>query len=520
MRQYFVALAGNHSYTVSMQRLLITTILSVICSELIAQEADSKITIMTSPEPAGWVVAAFLAVAVIALTGLIFAITKKNISKTSSLKKEALKEVEENYARKVRKEYLAKQETLDNKINQVRVRFSMVMSRVKTLLDTLDPDKLFNAICELIETDIGAKNYILFLIDPERNELYPFRWQGYNEKIQKALILPLKYPHMLCMAIKRRQNIFRADGMSDPELAKIIENKPDLNTIVAIPLFTRNKLFGVIHIENFEDGHKNIDDNEARFLGALPSFIGSALTNADIFMQTRDELVSAKKVTEKEIAEKRRIHDMFSRYTSAELIDNLLKHPEKIDLGGVTKNASILFSDIAGFTHFSSKLSPKEVVIAMNEYLSRMTEVVLDYQGEIDKFIGDSVMARFGVLSDLPYPSKNAMEAARAMLVELEKLKAEWAQRGMECFNIRIGIATGPVLAGNIGSTRRQEFTVMGTTVNLASRLESFNKQLGTRVAIDEETFKFIPQAEYNFEKHENQSIRGLDTPVNVYTLK
>ena len=129
-------------------------------------------------------------------------------------------------------------------------------------------------------------------------------------------------------------------------------------------------------------------------------------------------------------------------------------------------------------------------------------------------------MARFGVLSDLPYPSKNAMEAARAMLVELEKLKAEWAQRGMECFNIRIGIATGPVLAGNIGSTRRQEFTVMGTTVNLASRLESFNKQLGTRVAIDEETFKFIPQAEYNFEKHENQSIRGLDTPVNVYTLK
>ena len=183
------------------------------------------------------------------------------------------------------------------------------------------------------------------------------------------------------------------------------------------------------------------------------------------------------------------------------------------------KNASILFSDIAGFTHFSSQLSPKEVVEAMNDYLSRMTEVVLDCQGEIDKFIGDAVMARFGVLSNLPHPSQNALKAAVAMLLELKKLKAEWAQRGKDCFNIRIGIATGPVLAGNIGSKRRQEFTVMGTTVNLASRLEAYNKTLGTTIAIDEETFKYAPN-NIIFEKHENQIIRGLDAPITVYSLK
>ena len=118
----------------------------------------------------------------------------------------------------------------------------------------------------------------------------------------------------------------------------------------------------------------------------------------------------------------------------------------------------------------------------------------------------------------MTYPSKNAVEAARHMLVELKKLQAEWAQRGKECFNIRIGIATGPVLAGNIGSTRRQEFTVMGTTVNLASRLESYNKTLKTTVAIDEETFKYCGN-NLDFVKHESQQIRGLDTPVNIYTL-
>jgi len=236
-------------------------------------------------------------------------------------------------------------------------------------------------------------------------------------------------------------------------------------------------------------------------------------------VQTREELTSTKKITEKEIAEKRRLHEIFSRYTSAELVENLIKNPGQIDLGGVSKTAAILFSDIAGFTAFSSKFSPKEVVSLMNEYLSRMTEVVLNHQGEIDKFIGDAIMARFGVLSDLPYPARNAVEAACAMLEELDQLRNEWAARGLENFNIRIGIATGPVLAGNIGSTRRQEFTVMGTTVNLASRLEALNKELGSRILVDEETFSHLPKG-LKFVKRENQRIRGLDGAMTVYEIQ
>ncbi len=468
--------------------------------------------------PLAWTIVCILVFIILILISVILVMTKKKLSIDTSLNPEIKKEVEEVYARKVKREYLDKQKVLDNKLNQVRLRFSIVMGKVKTLLDTLSPDKLFNAICDLIQTDVGANRYIIFLCDDIKHELYPFRWYGYSDEIKKALVIPDNLPHILCYALKRKQNVFRADTEYDPELVKIIDNKPDLKTLVAIPLFSKDKLFGVIHIESFEDGHVKIDDNEAKFLVALPSFIGSAITNADVFMETREELESAKQVSEREIAEKRRLHDIFSRYTSAELIEDLLKHPEKLDLGGTVKNASILFSDIAGFTHFSSQLSPKEVVVAMNDYLSRMTEVVLNYQGEIDKFIGDAVMARFGVLSDLPYPSQNAVQAACAMLLELKKLKAEWAQRGMECFNIRIGIATGPVLAGNIGSKRRQEFTVMGTTVNLASRLEAYNKTLGTTLAIDEESFKYAPK-NIEFVKHENQTIRGLDTPVNVYTL-
>ena len=505
-----------------MNRIFFIALLLLLPDCLTAQEsapvAVPNIVLETPSSPFPWVVVCILIFIILILIAVILVLTKKKLSMDTTLNPEIKKEVEEVYARKVKREYLDKQKVLDKKLNQVRLRFAIVMGRVKTLLDTLAPDKLFNAICELIQTDVGANKYILFLIDHTKHELYPFRWHGYSDEIKKVLIIPDNLPHILCYALKRKQNIFKTDAEYDPELVKIIDNKPDLHTLVAIPLFSRDRLFGVIHIESFEDGHEKVDDNEAKFLMALPSFIGSAITNADIFMETREELESAKQVSEREIAEKRRLHDIFSRYTSAELIEDLLKHPEKVDLGGTVKQASILFSDIAGFTHFSSQLSPKEVVVAMNDYLSRMTEVVLNYQGEIDKFIGDAVMARFGVLSDLPYPSQNAIQAACAMLIELKKLKAEWAQRGMNCFNIRIGIATGPVLAGNIGSTRRQEFTVMGTTVNLASRLEAYNKTLGTTLAIDEESFKYAPK-NIEFVKHENQTIRGLDTPVNVYTF-
>ncbi|MDD2999503.1 MAG: adenylate/guanylate cyclase domain-containing protein [Candidatus Riflebacteria bacterium] len=513
MRQTKLFKTCNRQYCFT---ILLFALATVFTSSLAAQE---NLTLVVEPSPTAWVIIAFLSLLLIIMVVILLITLKKSVGNEFQLQKTLKTSVEDSYARKIREEYQAKQSVLDKKLDQLRQRFSMVMMKVKTLLDTLDPDGLFKAISELIETDVGANRYIIFLIDPVKNELYPFRWAGYSDAIEKALLMPVNQIHILTHAIKRRQTIYRGAAVNDVEIRKLIDKKPVSNTLVAIPLFSRNKSYGVIHIESFSDEHTEIDENEIRFLSALPTFIGGALSNADVFVQTREELTSAKKITEQEIAEKRRLHEIFSRYTSAELIENILKNPEKIDLGGVNKTAAILFSDIAGFTAFSSKFSPKEVVMLMNEYLSRMTEVVLNNQGEIDKFIGDAVMARFGVLSDLECPSQNAVEAACSMLEELDKLRIDWASRGIENFNIRIGIATGPVLAGNIGSTRRQEFTVMGTTVNLASRLEALNKETGSRILVDEETFKNLPRETCKFVKRENQRIRGLDTPLTVYEI-
>ncbi len=480
--------------------------------------AQEPLTLTVEPSPFAWSVVAALVVVIIVLIGVLLGVINKSLGKEVKIKATVKKAVEDSYARKIRSEYQAKQALLDKKIEQVRQRFSMVMMKVKNLLDTLDHDELFKAISSLIEVDIGASRYIVFLVDPAKNELYPFRWQGYADAAVAKFAMAVESAHAITYALKRKQTIYRSAATSDIELRKLLDREPVSNTLVAIPLISQDKNYGVVHIESFADGHTEMDESETRFLSSLPTFIGGALANADIFVQTREELTSARQVSEQEIAEKRRLQEIFSRYTSAELIDNLLRNPEKIDLGGVNKTASILFTDIAGFTAFSSRMNPKEVVVLMNEYLSRMTEVILNYQGEIDKFIGDAIMARFGVLSDLPYPAKNAVEAACAMLEELERLSSDWAARGLQGFSIRVGIATGEVLAGNIGSTRRQEFTVMGTTVNLASRLESLNKELGTRILVDEATFAQLPRAIKHL-KRENVRIRGLDTPITIYEI-
>ncbi|PKL50280.1 MAG: hypothetical protein CVV42_03225 [Candidatus Riflebacteria bacterium HGW-Riflebacteria-2] len=497
---------------------IILLVIAAIAAVAACAHADTPPAIVIAPSPFAWSVVVALVVVIIALLGVFLGMVNKSLGKSVQIKATVKKTVEDSYARKIRNEYQAKQALLDKKIEQVRQRFTMVMIKVKNLLDTLDHKELFNAISNLIEVDIGASRYVIFLVDPVKHELYPFRWQGYSDSAVEKFSMSVENAHALTYALKRKQTIYRDAATSDIELRKLLDREPLSNMLVAIPLFGKEKNFGVVHIAAFADGHTEIDESEIRFLSTLPTFIGGALANADIFVQTREELTSAKQVTEHEIAEKRRLQEIFSRYTSAELIESLLRNPEKIDLGGVNKTAAIMFTDIVGFTAFSSRMNPKEVVILMNEYLSRMTEVILDYQGEIDKFIGDAIMARFGVLSDLPYPAKNAVEAACAMMEELELLSSDWANRGLQGFNIRVGIATGEVLAGNIGSSRRQEFTVMGTTVNLASRLETLNKELGTRILVDEATFVQLPRG-VKHQKRENVRIRGLDTPVTIYEI-
>lgn len=178
---------------------------------------------------------------------------------------------------------------------------------------------------------------------------------------------------------------------------------------------------------------------------------------------------------------KRVIRDTFQKYLAPTVVKSLLKNPEAIALGGVDTQVTVFFSDIANFTNMAEKMSAAELVAVLNDYLTRCSQIIIDDHGTIDKYIGDAVMAFWGA----PLPMINHAEMACTAALRVQEMLAQWnaerAAKGEPVLLTRIGIHTGNGIVGNMGSSQRMNYTVMGDAVNLASRLEGLNKFFGTQ---------------------------------------
>ncbi|MEN3340250.1 MAG: adenylate cyclase [Acidobacteriota bacterium] len=186
--------------------------------------------------------------------------------------------------------------------------------------------------------------------------------------------------------------------------------------------------------------------------------------------------------------EKRKMKRLFGRYVSRDVYAQLTAHPELAELGGRRRAMTVLFSDIRGFTTVTEAGNPEDLVAQLNEYFSRMVDVVFRHKGTVDKFVGDMVMALFGAPLDDPEHAEHAVQAAIAMVRELGELNKGWEARGMPALDIGIGINSGEMIAGNIGSSSIMSYTVIGDNVNLGSRLESLNKDYRTRIIMSDAT--------------------------------
>jgi adenylate cyclase len=215
---------------------------------------------------------------------------------------------------------------------------------------------------------------------------------------------------------------------------------------------------------------------------------------------------------------KRYIKTMFQHYLTATVVDELLKRPDMLKLGGDRRIATAFFSDIKDFTTVSEKLEPEALVSQLNEYLSAMTQVVLEYKGYLDKYEGDAIMAVFGVPVDQSDHAKRGCLAALDMQERLIGLRQKWQQEGKPLFHVRMGLNSGAMIAGNIGGEDRYDYTVIGDAVNLASRLEGANKQYGTHIMISEFTKEFIGN-EFVLRELDLIRVKGKLKPVRVFEL-
>jgi adenylate cyclase len=314
------------------------------------------------------------------------------------------------------------------------------------------------------------------------------------------------------------ENIIRGDFLIKPEWATLIETALILvlGIVLGVARHRKRPLFGVW----------------AALIGVLivASFAHAAFVFGSIWLNVTFPLLfivvdylaitSYKYFTEEK--QKRGIKNAFQHYVSPTVVTHMLKTAEKLKLGGERKQLTALFSDIRGFTSISEQMSPEALVTFLNEYLSEMTQIVLDHGGTVDKYMGDAIMAFYGAPIEQADHAVRACKTAVDMILRLKQLHVEWEARGLPPMNIGVGINSGEMSVGNMGSWDRFDYTIMGDHVNLASRLEGINKQYGTNIVISHWTYELCragSQDSWTVRELDTVRVKGKDEPVTIYEL-
>jgi adenylate cyclase len=227
-------------------------------------------------------------------------------------------------------------------------------------------------------------------------------------------------------------------------------------------------------------------------------------------------LTSFKYFTEER--KKRELKGTFEKYVSPAIVAEVLADPENIELGGKKMELTVMFSDVRGFTTISEKLDPRALSDLLNSYLTPMTNLVFANKGTLDKYMGDAIMAFWGAPVHFKDHAKHAARCALQMLVKLRELQAEYRAKGLPEIDIGIGLNTGEMSVGNMGSDTVRSYTVMGDAVNLGSRLEGINKQYGTRIIVSEFTHAALG-TDFVCREIDWVKVKGKAQPVRIFEL-
>lgn len=212
---------------------------------------------------------------------------------------------------------------------------------------------------------------------------------------------------------------------------------------------------------------------------------------------------------------KRQLTGLFGQYVPPELVNEMALNPESINLAGENREMTVLFTDIRGFTNIAEGLDPTQLTRMMNEFLTPLTQIIHSNRGTIDKYMGDAIMAFWGAPLKDENHAQNALNAAIEMKAALKNINEKFVKKGWPVIKIGIGINTGNMVVGNMGSSFRMAYTVMGDSVNLGSRLESLTKYYGVDIVVSDMVRSQTPQ--YVYRELDLVRVKGKDIPVAVY---
>lgn len=389
-----------------------------------------------------------------------------------------------------------------------RIATSRKLRNFKELLDItkhvnseLDKDTLLGMIVDKGIELIKAERGFLILLQDER-----MVFQVARKKDKTAIANPEKQisTSVLEGVTKTGEPVITINAQNDLGAFMSIVAL-EVRSLLCVPLKVKDKIIGAIYVDSHV-AEQEFNDESLNLLHAFADQAAIALENARLY----DEVNESRE-------QEKRVRQMFQKYVPADVVRAALNMRDGGRLSS-KQTATVLFSDIRNFTATSERMQPEEVVSFLNDYLQRMVDIVFEEGGIVDKFVGDAVMAIFGAPVVKPDDAQRAVRAACRMLTELEKFNADQrAKKGVE-IQIGIGLHTGPLIAGNIGSDKKMEYTVIGDTVNVASRVESLNKEMKTELLITQECFDATGRS-FPVRSMPPVSVKGKAQKLQVYEV-
>jgi adenylate cyclase len=365
-----------------------------------------------------------------------------------------------------------------------------------------DFSELLNKIMDLIFVVIDADHGFLILTgERDRDELLPVVVKSREDQAGEQESLKASRT-IINRVIRDGVALLTSNAMTDSRLdhAKSLLLQ-QIRSAICVPLWRKDKIIGVIQLESVRLDNQFVQ-GDLELLKAIGSQMAMVIEQASLNEQIREE---------------ERMRNRLERFHSPQVIDMILKGGQET-LGDMMEprdvTATILFADINGFTALAERMPPREVNLILNDFFSRMTDVLFKYDGTLDKYIGDGLMAVFGAPMEKKDDAERGIRAAQEMLQALAAMMAGTPEERK--FTIRIGINTGKVVAGNIGSPKRMDYTVIGDAVNTASRLESIARP--NQILIGEQTYERV-RGKFNIRAVGPRKVKGKTVEVMVYEV-
>lgn len=418
------------------------------------------------------------------------------------------KDREEEMKRLLARDHQKKIESLEEQFRQKKIQLSTLLIKIKAITSTLDATKIIKEIMDTLKRDIGVLRAILFLADERGERIRPAEALGIQlTPDEMKVTMRATEVNLVTIAMEKRQTIAADAFHQDARLAAVESVHPlAANCKLVVPLIAENHAVGAIAIQELS---RPLESEDMALLATISTLTGMALSNAS-------DLETSKKLSEDQLRERKKLQSMFSKYVSASVVDQLLSNPDMQALGGKKQRITIMFSDIRGFTSMAEQMAPEQVVELLNEYLSKMSEIIMTWNGTLDKFMGDAIMALYGA------PIMNPDDALRAVTTAVEMQRAIGAingrrqAAGLTTIQMGIGLNTGDTVVGNIGSDVRLEYTAIGDTVNVASRLCSNAK--GGQILISEATYLEIVEM-VEVKVLDPIKVKGKAEPIKIFEV-